>query len=127
MRRKPLPRTVTWIFEEPAFAEWERGSKPVLLLSGSPGCGKSFLSTKAIERLLEKAAGRMPNMLNRREPDQLCLSIYSIGGGNTYQRGWVGWPTAIWTGTPSFLGLAQVSLGKSAPRHRSGLPPPPKT
>ncbi|KAF2397384.1 hypothetical protein EJ06DRAFT_550928 [Trichodelitschia bisporula] len=55
VRRKLLRGTATWTFEEPAFPEWERVSKPVLLLSGGPGCGKSLLSTKAIERLLEKA------------------------------------------------------------------------
>jgi hypothetical protein len=54
--RSLIPGTATWILEQEAFVNWVDCVKPVLWLSGGPGCGKSHLSTLAIKHILQKAA-----------------------------------------------------------------------
>jgi hypothetical protein len=53
--RKLVPGTATWIFEQLAFQNWSQGRKPVLTIRGSPGCGKSYLSTMVVTHQLRKA------------------------------------------------------------------------
>jgi hypothetical protein len=50
---KLVPGTATWILQNVAFQKWSRFEKPVLSLQGSPGCGKSYLSTRIIQHLSE--------------------------------------------------------------------------
>ena len=50
---KRLPGTGNWIREEPQFEGWVRREKPILWLYGSPGAGKSFLSTNIIQYLVD--------------------------------------------------------------------------
>ncbi|KAF8540637.1 hypothetical protein BDD12DRAFT_880276 [Trichophaea hybrida] len=49
-----VKNTATWLLNEPDFISWVNSEKPVLWISGGPGCGKSHLSTMAINHLLDK-------------------------------------------------------------------------
>jgi hypothetical protein len=46
--------TATWILETTAFNDWIIGEKPLLIISGGPGTGKSHLATKIIDYLRQK-------------------------------------------------------------------------
>ncbi|KAH7087293.1 hypothetical protein FB567DRAFT_591977 [Paraphoma chrysanthemicola] len=52
--RKIVPGTATWIFQELAFQTWSQGKKPLLTIRGSPGCGKSYLSTMVVAQKLRE-------------------------------------------------------------------------
>ncbi|KAF8250987.1 hypothetical protein K440DRAFT_638823 [Wilcoxina mikolae CBS 423.85] len=49
-----VKNTATWLLNEPDFISWVNSEKPVLWISGGPGCGKSHLSTMAIKHLFDK-------------------------------------------------------------------------
>jgi len=53
-KNRLVKNTATWLLKEPDFVNWVDCEKPVLWISGGPGCGKSHLSTIAIKHLLEK-------------------------------------------------------------------------
>lgn len=61
---KLIPGTGTWLLEKQAFVKWVDSKTLVLSLSGGPGCGKSHLSTLAIEYKLQKAKHEGPRAVS---------------------------------------------------------------
>lgn len=51
-----LPETGQWVFNEPAFANWETGQSKanILAIEGGNGSGKSFLASAIIKHFLHK-------------------------------------------------------------------------
>jgi ABC-type dipeptide/oligopeptide/nickel transport system ATPase component len=82
--------TATWILRRPEFESWSRGDKAVLTIRGSPGCGKSFLSTMVIKHLHDCKEERMAighyyfhdNEAKRSVNNALCAMVYQIAGQN---------------------------------------------
>jgi hypothetical protein len=50
-REKCHPGTGSWVFEHPAFLDWQEGNRKFLWLHGIPGCGKTILSSIIINHL----------------------------------------------------------------------------
>jgi hypothetical protein len=83
--------TATWILEQPEFGSWSRGQKPVLTIRGSPGCGKSFLSTMVVKHILENKDKHMPigyyyfhgdDESKQSVNNALCAMVYQIAEQN---------------------------------------------
>ncbi|KAL4785921.1 hypothetical protein BJX76DRAFT_150863 [Aspergillus varians] len=58
-RKWVVPDTGQWIFSEPDFALWEKGSDgtpPILAIEGSEGSGKSYLTSTIIRRLRNRSS-----------------------------------------------------------------------
>jgi hypothetical protein len=96
---KLVPGTATWILQQPAFVNWVNCAKPVLWLSGGPGCGKSNLSTLAIKHLLQISAQQGPREVSvgyyyfhdddqRRQSvlSALCAIVYQIADRDEVYR-----------------------------------------
>jgi hypothetical protein len=97
--RKIVPGTATWILQQVAFINWMNDEKPVLWLSGGPGCGKSYLSTLTIQYLLQKSTqdNRFETSVGYyffQDNDQrrqsmlsaLCAMVYQIADQNEVYR-----------------------------------------
>ena len=52
--RKLLKGTGQWLFEENRYLIWENGDIPCLWISGSQGCGKTYLAAGVVEHLQTK-------------------------------------------------------------------------
>jgi nucleoside phosphorylase len=53
--KRRLPGTADWVRNEPLFRAWaECNDSPVLWVSGTPGCGKSFIAQNIIAHFLER-------------------------------------------------------------------------
>ena len=83
--------TATWILERPEFESWSCGQKPVLTIRGSPGCGKSFLSTMVVKHILENKEKDMPigyyyfrgdDESKQSVNNALCAMVYQIADQN---------------------------------------------
>ncbi|KAH7074344.1 hypothetical protein BKA63DRAFT_312072 [Paraphoma chrysanthemicola] len=89
--RKVVPGTATWIFEELAFQTWSQGGKPLLTIRGSPGYGKSYLSTMVVTHQLRQTEKRgttgyhyfHDNEESKRSiKNALCAMIYQLAEQN---------------------------------------------
>ena len=49
--RKLLKGTGQWLFEEDSYVEWEQEAVSCLWISGSQGCGKTYLAAGAVDHL----------------------------------------------------------------------------
>ncbi|KAL2847599.1 hypothetical protein BJX68DRAFT_268002 [Aspergillus pseudodeflectus] len=53
--KRRVPGTADWVRNEPLFRAWaECNDSPVLWVSGTPGCGKSFIAQNIIAHFLER-------------------------------------------------------------------------
>ena len=56
-----IPGTADWIFDKPEYKDWQgSSSSSILWLHGIPGCGKTKVTSKVVQRLLE-ASSKDPN------------------------------------------------------------------
>ncbi|KAL2827846.1 hypothetical protein BJY01DRAFT_255572, partial [Aspergillus pseudoustus] len=58
-RKCVVPGTGEWIFQEPEFKAWEKGSREspcILAIEGSEGSGKSYLTSTIIRRLRNRSS-----------------------------------------------------------------------
>ncbi|KAL4808834.1 hypothetical protein BDV18DRAFT_157771 [Aspergillus unguis] len=58
-RKCVVPDTGQWIFEEPEFRAWEKGSQdapPILAIEGAEGSGKSYIASTIIRRLRNRTS-----------------------------------------------------------------------
>ncbi|KAJ9647100.1 hypothetical protein H2199_002086 [Coniosporium tulheliwenetii] len=97
--KRLVPGTATWIFEQPAFVNWVDCMKPVLSLSGGPGCGKSYLSTSVIKHVLQNVTQYGPrkpavgyfyfhdnDQRKRSVLNALCAMVYQIAENDEIYR-----------------------------------------
>lgn len=91
--KKLVSGTGTWIFKQQEFENWSQGRKSLLTITGSPGCGKSYLSTTVIKhapQIMGKhvAIGHYyfhDNHESKRSvKSALCAMIYQIAEQNVY-------------------------------------------
>ncbi|KAL9593105.1 MAG: hypothetical protein Q9179_006093 [Wetmoreana sp. 5 TL-2023] len=86
--------TCRWFIDSQKYAEWKAGSNSLIWLHGKPGCGKTILSSNAIEDLSyechqhpEKALGyfyfTFNNAANQRSGDMLRSLLEQFSRQNT--------------------------------------------
>jgi hypothetical protein len=89
--KKLVPGTATWIFDQEAFLTWSEGRKPLLTIRGSPGCGKSYLSTMAVTHQRQKSEKQVAvgyhyfhdnDESKRSIKNALCAMIYQLAEQN---------------------------------------------
>lgn len=89
--KKLVPGTAKWIFSQPEFENWNRGRKAVLTIRGSPGCGKSFLSTMVVKHALQTMDNHVAighyyfhdnDESKRSVKNALCTMVYQIADQN---------------------------------------------
>ncbi|KAL6237695.1 hypothetical protein BDW75DRAFT_71713 [Aspergillus navahoensis] len=83
-RKRVVPATGQWVFDENEFRAWERGSDdvpPILAIEGPEGSGKSYLSSTIIRRLRNRSSAATATTAEPSNPDsRTLLAIYFIEG-----------------------------------------------
>ncbi|KAI8630353.1 hypothetical protein F5Y19DRAFT_484228 [Xylariaceae sp. FL1651] len=81
MTKKPMDNTGEWIFKLKEFEDWsnEKSEKSRLWISGKPGCGKSYLAKRIVDKLSEQ--GKMVVSAFLCKPDQTNIDAQRLLSG----------------------------------------------
>ncbi|RDW72310.1 uncharacterized protein DSM5745_07482 [Aspergillus mulundensis] len=82
-RKRVVPGTGQWVFDENEFKAWEGGSQDsplILAIEGTEGSGKSYLSSTIIRRLRNRSSAATATAPDSESDSRTLLAFYFVEG-----------------------------------------------